>query len=162
MFWKKKIGIRSPIQAFPQPFDLFHIVKNFRSWFLVVFPHVKTVIMIRESMRASKTRWFLKLDLFQMTPIGYQPWAVWSNGIEWLSSWFGTLQENCRDTSFQDARKASTWWLCKCFVFPKARPVLCDIFIRTEIVCLLSRYSWSALVLRCCLVHPNWMETVSG
>jgi len=23
---EKKIGIRSPIQAFPQPFDLFHIV----------------------------------------------------------------------------------------------------------------------------------------
>ena len=29
----RKIGIRSPIQAFLQPFDLFHIVKNFRSRF---------------------------------------------------------------------------------------------------------------------------------
>ena len=69
----RKIGIRSPVQAFPPPFDVFHIVKNFRSRFLLFFPHVKTVIMTRESMRAAKTRWFLNLNPSQMTPIDYQP-----------------------------------------------------------------------------------------
>ena len=47
-------------------------LKNFRSRFLVVFPQVQTVMMISESMRAAITRWFLNLNLFQMTPIGYQ------------------------------------------------------------------------------------------
>ena len=69
----RKIGIRSSIQAFLQPFDLFHIVKNFCSQFLVVFSHVQTVIMISESIRAAIARWFLNLNRFQMAPIRYQP-----------------------------------------------------------------------------------------
>jgi len=64
----RNIGIRSPVQAFPQPFDLFHIVKNFQ--FLKFFSHVKTVVMVGESMRVAKpTRQFLNLNPFQMTPI---------------------------------------------------------------------------------------------
>ena len=35
------------------------------------------------------------------------------------------------------------------------KSVFCDIFLRTETICLLSRYPWSAQAVRCCLVHSN-------
>ena len=98
------------------------------------------------------TRWFLNLNSFQMTLIGYQPLSCYKFRLV-CDLGLSKKAEKILTSRLQEKYLLDN--SAKVSYYRKRDQSFAIFFSEQKTVCLLSQYSWSAQAARCCLVHPN-------